>query len=204
MALLRRLSLLKKRRNTDLERDPVQDEDSAIVNGSDANTTEKLLGAYPSPNGLKQSPYANGKSIEKSLSRTKDFNTRRRSSGKLVTVTPPPKPAPDQSPVTRKDVDDAFSQFAHLVHASQRPIPNQSGDGQYLEKEEPSGFWSDIKSMGMKDLVAVRHILEDKASGKPQDDRKMHMEEVIQVSSTLHHPSEPDICLRVSACGSVA
>ena len=203
MALLRRLSILKKKKNTDLERDPLQDEDTVVVNGSNAHTTEKLR-AYPSPNGLNQSPYTNGNSIEKSLSKTKDLNTRRRSSGKLVTVKPPPKSAPDQSPVTRKDVDDAFSQFAHLIHASQRPIPIQSGDGQYLEKEEPSGFWSDVRSMGMKDLVAVRHILEDKASGKPQDDRKMHMEEVIQVSLTLYLSSENKLCLSSPACGSAA
>ena len=88
----------------------------------------------------------------------------------------------DVAAATRADVASTFEQYAQLIHASQRPLPNQSGDGAYLEKDEPSGFWDDIRSLGIKDLKTVRHIMEDKASGKPQDDRKMHMEEVMQVS----------------------
>ena len=203
MALLRRLSILKKKRNTDLEGNHGQNEISTAVNGSDAHTPGKRV-ASPRLNGLDQSPYTNGNSIGSSRSRTKDADTRRSPSHKPVTVTPPPRPVSDMSPVTRKDIDDAFSQFAHLVHASQRPIPNQSGDGQYLEKDEPSGFWSDIRSMGMKDLVAVKHILEDKANGNPQDDRKMYMEEVIQVSLAFQRFTDKDVCLCVAACGIVA
>ena len=40
-----------------------------------------------------------------------------------------------------------------------------------------------MRSLGIKDLKTVMHIIEDKASGKPQDDRKMHMEEIMQVSN---------------------
>jgi linoleate 10R-lipoxygenase len=102
--------------------------------------------------------------------------------------------------VTRETVSETFVEYAQLIHASQRPLPNQSGDGQYLEKDEPSGFWADMKSLGIKgmdllryeeqmltlyaDLKTVRHILEDKANGLPQDDRKMHMEEIMQVCNT--------------------
>lgn len=86
-----------------------------------------------------------------------------------------------ESSATREDVQSTFEQYAQLIHASQRPLPNQSGDGAYLEKEEPSGFWADIKALGLKDVRAIRHIMEDKAAGKPQDDRLMHMEEIMQV-----------------------
>lgn len=102
-------------------------------------------------------------------------------------VSPPPvveEPSDDQ-PATRKDVETVFNEFAGLIHASRRPLPTQSGDGQYLEKEEPSGLWADLKSLGVKDLVTVKEILEDKASGKPQDDRKMHMEHIIQLVAAL-------------------
>jgi hypothetical protein len=78
-------------------------------------------------------------------------------------------------------VQSTFEQYAQLIHAAQRPLPNQSGDGAYLEKEEPSGFWTDIKALGLKDVRTVRHLMEDKASGKLQDDKKMHIEEIIQV-----------------------
>ena len=82
---------------------------------------------------------------------------------------------------TREDVQSTFEQYAQLIHASRRPLPDQSGDGAYLEKEESSGFWTDLKALGLKDVQTIRHIMEDKAAGKPQDDKKMHMEEVIQV-----------------------
>lgn len=86
-----------------------------------------------------------------------------------------------ETSATREDVQSTFEQYAQLIHAAQRPFPNQSGDGAYLEKEEPSGFWADIKALGLKDVRTVRHLMEDKASGKPQHDKKMHMEEIIQV-----------------------
>lgn len=86
-----------------------------------------------------------------------------------------------EGPASRDDVKGTFEQFAQLIHAAQRPLPNQTGDGAYLEKEEPTGFWQDIKSLGYKDLKTVKAILEDKASGKPQDDKTMHMEQLMQV-----------------------
>jgi linoleate 10R-lipoxygenase len=96
-----------------------------------------------------------------------------------------------ETSATREDVQNTFEQYAQLIHASQRPLPTQSGNGAYLEKEEPTGFWADIKSLGLKDLRTVRHIMEDKAAGKPQDDRQMHMEEIIQVGISLE-PSSGD------------
>lgn len=33
--------------------------------------------------------------------------------------------------VERKDIDELFQEFAQLIHASKRPIPNQTGDGTY-------------------------------------------------------------------------
>jgi hypothetical protein len=44
--------------------------------------------------------------------------------------------------------------------------------------------------MGIKDLKTVMHIMEDKASGKPQDDRKMHMEEIMKVSNAGNRTQE--------------
>lgn len=33
--------------------------------------------------------------------------------------------------VERKDIDGMFQEFAQLIHASKRPMPNQNGDGTY-------------------------------------------------------------------------
>jgi linoleate 10R-lipoxygenase len=91
----------------------------------------------------------------------------------------------NETPATREDVQSTFEQFAQLIHAAQRPLPLQSGDGSYLLKEESGGMLADLKALGLRDVRTIRHIMEDKAAGKPQDDKKMHMEEVIQVGKNL-------------------
>lgn len=53
--------------------------------------------------------------------------------------------------VTRADVASTFEQYAQLIHASLRPLPNQSGDGAYLEKVNPglksymTGLCTDVR-----------------------------------------------------------
>jgi hypothetical protein len=69
------------------------------------------------------------------------------------------EPTEDVHAATRADVASTFEQYAQLTHASRRPLPNQSGDGAYLEKDEPSSFWSDMRSIGIKDLKTVKHIM---------------------------------------------
>jgi linoleate 10R-lipoxygenase len=69
------------------------------------------------------------------------------------------EPAEDVHAATPADVTSAFEQYAQLIHASLRPLPNQSGDGSYLDKEEPSGFWNDMRSIGIKDLQTVKHMM---------------------------------------------
>src|ERR1700743_1374910 len=62
---------------------------------------------------------------------------------------------PDHS-AKREEVSGTFEQFAQVLHAAQRPLPSQTGDGSYLNKEEPSGLMADIKNLGFKDLKTVR------------------------------------------------
>ena len=82
----------------------------------------------------------------------------------------------------RAEVESTFEQLAQLIHASQRPLPTQTGDGAYLDKAESTGLWDDLKAMGLKDVKTINDIMQDKASGLPQDDKKMHMEEIMQAS----------------------
>ena len=66
--------------------------------------------------------------------------------------------------VTRADVASIFEQYAQLIHASLRPLPNQSGDGAYLEKVNPglkgymTGLYTDIR-IGRTDRILGRHAL---------------------------------------------
>jgi hypothetical protein len=60
----------------------------------------------------------------------------------------------DVAAVTRAEVANTFEEFAQLIHASCRPLPNQSGDGAYLEKVKPdlngytTGLYTDICTGG--------------------------------------------------------
>lgn len=84
-------------------------------------------------------------------------------------------------PVRRADVEGAFEKYAPLIHASRGPLPAQSGDGSYVDHDEPSGLFQDLKAIGFKDVATLRDFLKNKASGELIDDKTMIMERIIQV-----------------------
>lgn len=75
---------------------------------------------------------------------------------------------PDYS-VTQGDVQSNFQKFAHLLHASDRPLPTQSGDGAYLEEGQPTGFLKDLKTFGFKDYNTMMQVMKSKATGELQE-----------------------------------
>lgn len=175
MAIFRRLSSSFKKKP---DRNSVNGSSLPKVEESDSAKNETTKNGTTS-NGSSTTP---GDSIGKSLQKTKDVKTNGSYTPLSNHDVAEASNANDAPPATRKDIEDAFAQFAQLIHASRRPLPTQTGDGSYLVKDEPSGWLADIRSMGLKDVKTIKHIMEDKASGLPQDDRKMHMEEVMQVS----------------------
>lgn len=92
----------------------------------------------------------------------------------------------------RGDVESAFQKFAQLIHASNRPLPTQSGDGTYIEHAEPTGLMQDLRSIGIKDVETLMGVMKTKAAGGLQDDKTLLMERVIQVGHG--HSSEQDPC----------
>lgn len=91
---------------------------------------------------------------------------------------------PDHS-ANRSEVSSTFEEFAQVLHAARRPLPSQTGDGTYLNNEEPSGLLADIKNMGFKDLKTLKEVMENKAKGDLVDDKTYIMERVIQVNLTI-------------------
>lgn len=83
---------------------------------------------------------------------------------------------------SRSEIEDSFQKYAQLIHASQRPLPTQSGDGAYLDHTEPTGLFQDLKNIGFKDVGTLMEVIKSKTSGKLQDDKTYMMEHVIQVS----------------------
>jgi linoleate 10R-lipoxygenase len=81
----------------------------------------------------------------------------------------------------RTEVASVFEKHAQLLHASQRPLPNQNGDGTYQDHDSSSGLFQDVKSMGFKDVNTLKDLVKSKASGETVDDKTMLMERIIQV-----------------------
>jgi hypothetical protein len=93
-----------------------------------------------------------------------------------------PTKQPDHA-ASRAEVESSFTAFAQLVHAAQRPLPNQTGDGTYIEeKQQHSGLWADLRSLGFKDAKTLTEVMKNTATGALVDDKSMLMERVIQVS----------------------
>ena len=124
--------------------------------------------------------YTNGTSNGASASGNPGLDKRQSSFG--IQTKKAKKAATDHS-ASRGDVESTFAQFAQLIHASQRPLPTQSGDGAYLEHKEPSGLMSDMKALGFKDVHTLMDVMKNKATGALQDDKTYLMEKTIQVSS---------------------
>ena len=93
---------------------------------------------------------------------------------------------PEDHSANRHEVESSFEKYAQLIHASQRPLPTQSGDGAYLDHTEPSGLLQDLKSIGFKDIGTLMQVMKNKASGELQDDKTYMMEHVIQASRAAY------------------
>lgn len=85
----------------------------------------------------------------------------------------------------RGDVEGTFAKYAQLIHASRRPLPNQSGDGSYLREETKyTSTLSDLRTMGWKGISTLLAVRKHKKSGKLDNDREYIMERVINVCTT--------------------
>ncbi|KAF2200007.1 putative fatty acid oxygenase PpoC [Delitschia confertaspora ATCC 74209] len=101
-----------------------------------------------------------------------------------------PQPEQVDNIEEREAVNSVFADFAQVIHASKRPLPAQTGDGSYIEKEEPTGLLSDLRKMGFKDLKTLKEVISSKATGKLVDDKTYIMERVIQLVAGLPQSSK--------------
>jgi linoleate 10R-lipoxygenase len=115
---------------------------------------------------------------EKSADKSKRFSK----------VSPSRKSTSHQEPtraVKRAEVVAVFEKYAQAIHASQEPLPNQTGDGTYLKHDKSSGLIADIKSLGLGDINTVKDLISSKASGELVDDKTYLMERVIQMVADM-------------------
>lgn len=80
-----------------------------------------------------------------------------------------------------------FEKYASVLHAARSPIPNQTGDGAYLEHEHTTSLLQDARHLGFKDLKTLKDVIESKLpGGQLIDDKTMLMERIIQVRWPAH------------------
>ena len=133
-------------------------------------------------NGISKKNETNGAYTNGTSSTKPDIDKRHSSFG--LPAKKGKKAAADHT-ASRSDVESSFDQFAQVIHASQRPLPTQTGDGTYLEHKEPSGLMADIKALGFKDVHTLMDVMKNKATGALQDDKTYIMEKTIQVGVVL-------------------
>ncbi|KAK8078122.1 hypothetical protein PG996_004292 [Apiospora saccharicola] len=81
---------------------------------------------------------------------------------------------------------DSLQKFGHLLQSAARPLPTQTGDGTYLEKEPPSNILDDLASLNISDVNTLIELLEQGISkNKLIDDRTMFTEHLITLASKL-------------------
>ena len=83
--------------------------------------------------------------------------------------------------MNRAEVVAVFEKYAQAIHASRKPLPNQTGDGTYLKHDQSSGLFNDIKALGFRDVNTVKDLIKNKATGELVDDKTYLMERIIQV-----------------------
>jgi linoleate 10R-lipoxygenase len=131
----------------------------------------------------KDSKDTNGDAEPKSVDKSADKSSKRFSK-----VSPGRKSTSNQEDnhvVKRAEVVATFEKYAQAIHASQEPLPNQTGDGTFLKHDKSSGLISDIKALGFRDIGTVKDLVASKASGELVDDKTYLMERVIQLVADL-------------------
>ena len=69
-------------------------------------------------------------------------------------------PEPPDHGDSRVDIDAMLNSFAGLISHSMRPLPEQTGDGTYIEDEVHSSFFKDLSTIGIKDLKTLTDKIE--------------------------------------------
>lgn len=89
------------------------------------------------------------------------------------------KPPPPLGKQTRKDVDSSFEQFAAVIQASNRPLPNRYGNGSInLTEDKKTGIWTDIGALRqggflLESISTLYALVQQKKKGGPVDDKSM-------------------------------
>ncbi|GAB1194551.1 hypothetical protein APSETT444_003797 [Aspergillus pseudonomiae] len=101
-------------------------------------------------------------------------------------VSPAHKSSSDQEPSGKAPADGAsvFDKYAQVLHASQSPLPNQTGDGATFEQHQGS-LMKDIQSLDYEGFTTAKELVRTKLKGELVNDKTMLMENIIKLVSGL-------------------
>jgi hypothetical protein len=105
----------------------------------------------------------------------------------IVSMSEPVKPSEIQQ--IRSKLDKGFTQLAQLISSARKPLPNQTGDGTYLEyKDDPPDLLQkinaglkDLSHLGITDIATLLEVQNKQKTGELWDDKEYLMEKLIQV-----------------------
>lgn len=89
----------------------------------------------------------------------------------------------------RNRIDGRFTSFANLFSASRRPLPDQTGDGTYLNLRDDSpdliarieASLGDLSKLGITDIGTLMEVVDKKKNKQPWNDKLYLMERLVQV-----------------------
>ncbi|THC96109.1 hypothetical protein EYZ11_004431 [Aspergillus tanneri] len=94
-------------------------------------------------------------------------------------------PSDDGQSETLEDGVSVFEKYSQVLHASRRPLPNQTGDTICHDKEHSGSIFQDVRALGFKDIGTAKDLIRQKVKGEHTDDKTMLMERIIQLVSGL-------------------
>lgn len=86
-------------------------------------------------------------------------------------------------------IEGAFTGIKELIHAALQPLPNETGDGSYIEEKVPAHLFKNLHDMGFDGINTLTETLKADMAGDPTDDRTYLMEHVVKVITLKNFPT---------------
>ena len=102
----------------------------------------------------------------------------------------------------RSKLDKGFTQLAQLISSARKPLPDQTGDGTYIEYQDDSpdllqkinAGLKDLSHLGITDIATLLEVQSKEKSGELWDDKEYLMEKLIQVGVKFAYLVHVSVC----------
>lgn len=95
--------------------------------------------------------------------------------------------APLEQVSGEQKIEQTLAAVSGVIKAAFRPLPTQTGDGNYIEAPKETGVFHDILMTRPEDVKTLLEAKMHEMSGDPVDDKTYLMERIIQVDNPITH-----------------